>query len=169
MRMSPGWRKFSLILHLISSLGWMGAVAAYLVLDLTVATSQNAPVVAAAWTGMALIVSTVIVPLALAALLTGIIQSLGTQWGLFRHWWVLISLLLTVFATVILLIEAESIRATASLVADPTAPGHAGGGTLLHSIGGLVVLSVITVLNVYKPKGLTPYGWRKQQEERGRT
>ena len=75
---------------------------------------------------------------------------------------------LTVFATVILLIEAESIRAAASMLADTTAPSHAGGGTLLHSIGGLVVLSVITVLNVYKPKGLTPYGWRRQQADRGK-
>ena len=39
-------------------------------------------------------------------------------------------------------------------------------GTLPHSVGGLLVLLVIQVLNVYKPKGLTPYGWRKQQERR---
>ena len=32
--------------------------------------------------------------------------------------------------------------------------------------GGLLVLLVITVLNVYKPRGLTPYGWRKQEESR---
>lgn len=38
--------------------------------------------------------------------------------------------------------------------------------TLPHSVGGLVVLLVIQVMNVYKPRGLTPYGWRKQQEER---
>jgi hypothetical protein len=29
-----------------------------------------------------------------------------------------------------------------------------------------VVLLVILVLNVYKPRGMTRYGWRKQQEER---
>lgn len=167
MRFSPGLRKFSLTLHLISSLGWMGAVAAYLALDLTVAFSQNADAVRAAWVGMGLIVSKVIVPLALAALLTGILHSLGTKWGLFRHWWVLISLLLTIFATVVLLIEAESIRFAAGMAVEASVSSHSGGGgTLLHSIGGLVVLSVITVLNIYKPKGLTAYGWRKQQEER---
>jgi hypothetical protein len=41
-------------------------------------------------------------------------------------------------------------------------------GTLPHSVGGLVVLGVVLVLNVYKPQGVTPYGWRKQQEERAR-
>jgi hypothetical protein len=27
------------------------------------------------------------------------------------------------------------------------------------------VLLVILVLNVYKPRGMTRYGWRKQQEQ----
>jgi hypothetical protein len=40
------------------------------------------------------------------------------------------------------------------------------GGDLLHPGLGLVVLLVIQVLNVYKPRGLTRYGWRKQQEQR---
>jgi hypothetical protein len=39
-------------------------------------------------------------------------------------------------------------------------------GELLHAGAGLVVLLVIQVLNVYKPRGLTLYGWRKQQEQR---
>ena len=33
-------------------------------------------------------------------------------------------------------------------------------------MGGLIVLLVVLWLNVYKPRGLTPYGWRKQQEQR---
>jgi len=36
-------------------------------------------------------------------------------------------------------------------------------------VGGLVVLLVVTVLNVYKPQGLTPYGWRKHNESRTRS
>ena len=44
------------------------------------------------------------------------------------------------------------------------------GGELFHAGGGLLVLLVVQVLNVYKPRGLTRYGWRKQQEEtRGST
>jgi hypothetical protein len=31
-----------------------------------------------------------------------------------------------------------------------------------------VVLLMITVLNVYKPQGLTAYGWRKQQAQRAK-
>jgi hypothetical protein len=43
------------------------------------------------------------------------------------------------------------------------------GGDLFHPGLGLVVLLAITVLNVYKPRGLTRYGWRKQQEQRRTT
>ena len=40
------------------------------------------------------------------------------------------------------------------------------GGDLFHAGGGLLVLLVAAVLNVYKPRGMTRYGWRKQHEPR---
>ena len=169
MRMSPGLTKLSLIVHLSSSVGWLGAVAGYIALDVTVATSHEAQTLRAAYMGMGLIASFVIVPLAFASLVTGLIQSLGTKWGLFRHYWVLISLILTIFATVVLLSETRTIGYFADLASDPLTTGdelRGLGNTLVHSIGAVVVLLVIMVLNVYKPRGLTPYGWRKQQEQR---
>jgi hypothetical protein len=171
MIMPPALRKFMLAVHLSVSVGWLGAVVAYLALDLTVSTSQDPELVRAAWIAMGVVTSSVIVPLALASLLTGLVMSLGTKWGLFRHWWVLISLVLTIVATLVLLSEAGLISRMASVAADPTISEDrllALPGTLLHSIGGLVVLAVVQVLNVYKPQGLTPYGWRKQQDERRR-
>lgn len=167
--LSPRLRKFALAAHLTVSVGWIGAVLAYLVLDVAVATSRDVQTLRAAYLAMDLIAWRVIVPLALAALLTGLIMSLGTRWGLFRHYWVVISLLLTVLATVVLLVETQTISQMASVAADPTASSEdlrSLGSTLVHSVGGLLVLLVITVLNVYKPRGMTRYGWRKQQEER---
>jgi hypothetical protein len=102
---------------------------------------------------------------------TGLVMALGTKWGLFRHWWVLISFLLTVGATGVLLSETRVIIRSAAMAADPTTSTDqllALPSTLPHSVGGLAVLLVIQVMNVYKPEGLTPYGWRKQQEERRR-
>jgi hypothetical protein len=40
----------------------------------------------------------VLVPLSLACLLTGLVLSLGTPWGFVRHHWVLITLLINVLA-----------------------------------------------------------------------
>ncbi len=171
MTLTPGFRKLALAAHLTCSVGWLGAVAAYLVLDVTVATSTDPELVRAAWIAMGLVTWWAILPLAFASLLSGLVISLGTKWGLFRHWWVLISLLLTVFALLVLLSEAGVVRSGAEIAADPTTSDErllALPPTLLHSVGGLLVLLVVQVLNVYKPQGVTPYGWRKQQEERRR-
>ena len=167
--MAPGVRKLALALHLTVSVGWIGAIAAYISLDVTATTANEVGLLRAAYLGMDAIARFAIVPLAVAALLTGLVVSLGTRWGLFRHWWVLVSLLLTIFATVVLLVETQSISAFAVLAADAGSSRdelRALGGTLLHSVGGMAVLLVVLVLNVFKPRGLTPYGWRKQQEEK---
>lgn len=167
--MPPPLRRLALAIHLMCSVGWPGAVVAYLALDLTVATSQDPQLVRAAWIAMGMITSSVIVPLALASLVTGVIMALGTRWGLFRHWWVLISLLLTVLAILVLVGETRLITSVATMAADPTTADDlvlSRPPTLLHSVGGLAVLAVIQVLNVFKPQGLTPYRWRKQEELR---
>jgi hypothetical protein len=169
--MPPLLRKLALAVHLTTSVGWIGAVAGYLALDVTVTTGGDASVVRAAWIAMGLVTSWAILPLAFASLVTGLVMALGTKWGLFRHWWVLISFLLTVGATGVLLSETRVISGSAAMAADPTTSREqllALPSTLPHSVGGLAVLLVVQVLNVYKPHGLTPYGWRKQQEERQR-
>ena len=169
MIMTPRLRKFALAAHIALSVGWIGAVASYMALDVAAATSRDAQTLRAAYLAMELIAWYVIVPLALASLLTGLAMSVGTKWGLFRHYWVLISLLLTIVATVVLLMETQTISYFAETAADPTTSGEdlrALGSTLVHSAGGTVVLVAILVLNVYKPRGMTRYGWRKQQQER---
>jgi DMSO/TMAO reductase YedYZ heme-binding membrane subunit len=169
MIMRPRLRRFALAAHIALAVGWIGAVAGYIALDVAAATSQDAQTLRACYLAMGLIAWYVIVPLALASLLTGLLMSLGTRWGLFRHYWVMISLLLTIIATFVLLVETQTISYFARIAADPTTSGEdlrALGSTLVHSVGGTVVLLVILVLNVYKPRGMTPYGWRKQQEER---
>jgi hypothetical protein len=165
--MPPAVRKFALAIHLTTSVGWIGAVVGYLALDVTVAISGDPSAVRAAWIAMDLVVSWAIVPMAFASLVTGLVMALGTRWGLFRHWWVLISFLLTVGATGVLLSETRVIADGAAMAADPATSADALlalPGTLPHSVGGLVVLLAVQVLNVYKPNGLTPYGWRKLQE-----
>lgn len=167
--MRPGVRKLVLSVHLTVSVGWIGAAAAYLALDVATATTNDPPVLRAAYLGMDLILRSVIVPLAVATLISGIVISLGTRWGLFRHYWVVISLALTVLATVVLLSETRTVSALARVAADPSTTAEQLAvlhNTLVHSIGGILLLGAILVLNVYKPRGVTRYGWRKQQASR---
>jgi hypothetical protein len=88
MIMTSGLRKFVLTAHVTSSVGWLGAVVAYLALAVAALTSQDAQTVRAAWIAMELTGWFVIVPLALASVLIGVVNALGTPWGLFRHYWV---------------------------------------------------------------------------------
>ncbi len=167
MTLPPRLRKFALAAHLTFSVGWIGTVFAYLALGVAAVTSQDAQTVRAAWIAMELTGWYVIVPLALAALLTGLVMSLGTPWGLFRHYWVLITLVLTIFATVVLLLHMPTVSALAAVAREADGANLAAlGGDLLHPGVGLLVLLVIAGLNVYKPRGMTPYGWRRQQEQR---
>jgi hypothetical protein len=166
---SPAVRKLTLAVHLTVSVGWIGAVAAYIPFDVATITGGEAQALRVAYLAMELISRSVIVPLALASLVTGLVVSLGTKWGLFRHYWVLISLAMTTMATAVLLIERRTISALADVAADPATSGDAlrlMPSTLLHSLGGTVVLLVILALNIFKPRGLTRYGWRKQQADR---
>lgn len=162
MIMSPGLRKFALTAHVTSSVGWVGAVIAFLALVVAALTSEDAQTVRAVWIALELAGWYAIVPLALASLLTGLVVSLGTKWGLFRHYWVLFKLLLTLLATIILLLHMPSLSFLADLAAKADTVNPDGlRGELIHSGGGLLVLLVTTVLSVYKPPGMTPYGQRK--------
>ncbi len=168
--MSAGVRKAMLTLHLAVSIGWLGSVIAFLVLAIAGLTSSDALVVRGSYLAADLIMLTVIVPLSFASLLTGIVMALGTPWGLFRHYWVLISLVLNLFATFALLVHrrpAAEIAQAAKVAA--LMPGELRDMRIEMVVtagAALLLLLVATTLNVYKPRGLTAYGWRKQQERR---
>ena len=176
MIMPSGLRKFTLAIHLSFSVGWIGGVVAYLALGVAAATTHDPQTLRAAWIAMDLTGWYAIVPLAVASLLTGLLMALGTKWGLFRHYWVLISLVLTVIAAGVLLLHMPDVSALADAARQAgeislEGPGghlysRLGDGDLLHPALGLAVLLVIQVLNVYKPQGMTRYGWRKQEEHR---
>jgi hypothetical protein len=170
MTMTPGLRNFVLTTHVTSSVGLLGSIAAFLALAVVGLSSPNDQLARAAYPAMDLIARIVIVPLAFAALLSGVIQSLGTAWGLFRHWWVLVKLLLTVFALAVLLIKMELIGYAARLAQD-TILSRAdlrvvGIQLMVHAAGGFLVLLVPAVLSIYKPTGMTRYGVRQQRAQR---
>lgn len=160
--MTSSVRKLALTTHVTSSVGWFGAVASFLVLALVGVTSQNAQTVRVAYLAMELVTWGVIVPFSLATLLTGIVQSLGTTWGLFRYYWIVAKLALTILATVILLVHTQPIGRVAALAAErvlSSADLHQLRIQLIADAGAaMVALLVATTLSVYKPWGLTSYG-----------
>lgn len=164
--MNPRIRKFVLLVHIISTISWIGAVASFLALAIFGLNGQDIQIVSASYLSMDLTARFVIVPLSIISLLSGLIQALGTKWGLFRHYWVLIKFLLTVFSAIVLYLQLEPISYIASLEAETILSSSNLHGVrvslVVHAVGGILVLLVATALSVYKPRGMTRYGWRKQ-------
>lgn len=169
MTMAPGLRKFALTAHITFSVSWIGAVAGFLALAITGLISPDVQKVRAAYLAMEIVGWFLIVPLCFASLLSGLVQALGTPWGLFRHYWVLIKFLITVFSTLILLLHMKPITYLASVAAEKALLSNDLRGLRVQLVAdasaALVALLVATTLSVYKPRGLTPYGRRKQQRE----
>lgn len=168
MKQSLG--KFALTAHITLSVGWLGAVVAYLAVAIVGLTGHDTQMVRAAYLSMEVIGWFVIVPFSLATVLAGLVESLGTQWGLFRHWWVFVKFMLTLGATIVLLRHMSVVTHMADVAAAVTLAATDFRALriqlVVHSGGGLLVLLAATVLSVYKPWGMTPYGLRKQRELR---
>jgi hypothetical protein len=169
--MTPRLRKFALTAHVTSSVGWLGAVAGFLALAISALTSRVPETVRAAYIAMELTGWYVIVPFCLAALVTGLIMSLGTPWGLFRYYWVLLKFLITVIAALILFGFTQTLGSLGELAANRGLSidelRTLNQSPALHSGGGLAALLVTTILAVYKPWGMTGYGRRTQSAALG--
>ena len=174
MLMNPWLRKFALTTHVVSSVGWLGAVVGFLVLSIAGVSSEDNDVVRGSYVAMNLIGAYMIVPFSIAAMVSGTLQSLGTHWGFMRHYWVIVKFGLTFVATGLLLLHQYTAVAAAarrvSAAAGNTVPevGQLGTQLVADSALALVVLLVTTTLSVYKPWGRTRYGRRKAKQERER-
>lgn len=84
----------------------------------------------------------------------------------------LFKLLIAVAATFTLVNEIGRIAYLAAAAADnPALPESLRGlrlSLLAHSVGGLAVLVWAAALAIYKPRGLTRYGYRALARETGR-
>ena len=155
----------ALTAHVVSSVGWLGAVIAFLALAITGMSSSDAQLVRSAYLALELIGWFVIVPLCGAAFATGLLQSWVTKWGLWQHYWVVIKLTMTLFATIVLVLHMQPV----GLVADAAAEGPLGPDELrglrlqllADAVAAIVLLLVAATLSVFKPSGRTRYGWRR--------
>lgn len=172
MALTPFFRKLGLTVHITFSVGWFGAIAGFLALAIVGLTSQNSQIVVSSYISMEIISWFVIIPACFGTLLTGLIQSLGTHWGLFRYYWILVKLLLTIVATIVLLLHMQPISYMADM-----ASGMALSDSNLKDLriqliadagAAMLILLVATTLSVYKPWGVTPYGLRRLQQQQKR-
>lgn len=170
MTMTPHLRKFVLTAHVTFSVGWLGAVVSFLALALVGLMSNDDRIVRAAYIAMELTTWFVIVPLAIGSLASGLVQSLGTNWGLFRHYWIVAKFLITIVGTILLVVHTRPIGILAGAAKEVLIPISHYRGLQIQLVGdaiaAIVLLLTATTLSLYKPFGLTAYGRRKQAETR---
>lgn len=165
--MPTAFRKAALVAHVAASVGWIGAILASLILGVVGIASDDRRTVRAVYVVLEPLGWYALVPLSVAALATGLLQSLGTSWGLLRHYWVVAKLLMNLFATAVLLLYMQ----TLAVLADTARRLEGAGGLAdlrspspaVHAAAAIVLLTVALVLSVYKPRGLTAYGYRRQR------
>ncbi|AWZ07808.1 MULTISPECIES: hypothetical protein [unclassified Streptomyces] len=166
----PRLRKLTLTAHVTASVGWLGAVAAFLALAVAGLAGSAPETVRASYLAMELVGWFVIVPFSVASLLTGVVQSPGTVWGLLRHYWLIAKLLITVLATLLLLVHMQPVGHLAEAAAQASLAGGELEGMRIQLIAdaaaALVVLLTAAALSVFKPRGVTRYGRRRQREPR---
>ena len=163
--MGPTVRKLALTAHVATSVGWLGAVLAFLALAVGALVTQDVATMEGAYLAMEVMTWSMLVPLSLASLLSGLVQALGTPWGLLKHYWVLVKLLITLLSTAILLLYTETIDVLADTARDSTPSvsdvALPNASPALHAGGAVVVLLMAVVLSIYKPRGMTRYGQRR--------
>lgn len=158
-------RKLALTAHVIVSVGWAGAVAAFLALAVAGLVSPGVQLVQASYLAMDLTYRTVVIPLGLASLGTGLVSSLATEWGPLRHYWVVAKLVLSIPAAILMLVHVEPVGHMAGAAAATALSSSDLSGLRIQLVvyagTALLVLLVATALSTYKPRGRTRYGARK--------
>lgn len=93
MRSTKTWRRLTVWLHVLTSVGWMalaGALAVLQVLATTDPTARGAALLAAHHLDAVLLA-----PLAVGSALTGMVLAAATPYGFFHHRWVAVKFMIT--------------------------------------------------------------------------
>lgn len=164
--MSPGGRKFALMLHVGTSVAWIGAVLAFLALAITGVTSDAPQTVRSAYIAAEIMGWTVIVPLAFAALISGLVMGLGTRWGLLRYYWVATKLGINLLSSYLLVSHMRPLGIVARIAASS---GLAEGQRadirvtlIVAAFLAILALGFATALSIFKPWGPTAIGVRAE-------
>ncbi|GEM49539.1 hypothetical protein [Deinococcus cellulosilyticus] len=162
MKLTGTARKLLLTLHISTSVSWLGVAAGFFAL--TVAGQQDPAL--NVYPALNTLSRTVLFPLSVLTLTTGILQALLTPWGLWKHYWVVFKLFFTLIAALVMWNEMTTIAMLSGMATTGTqAQGlHQQGlaGLSVHSGVGALLLLGINLLSVLKPRGETGWGRRRK-------
>ncbi|MFD2614253.1 hypothetical protein [Paenibacillus gansuensis] len=95
-RLSQKKKSILVAIHVISVASWIGGTLGMLLLGLYLRTAENGSQLVYTIASMEVIDENLLKYPALLSLLTGILLSVWTQWGLVKHYWIIAKLVLTI-------------------------------------------------------------------------
>ncbi|WP_367124813.1 DUF2269 domain-containing protein [Streptomyces phytohabitans] len=157
-------RRAVLIVHVIVSVGWLGLTLCLLTLAVAGAAGGSAATDEMAYRAMRTFGDWLLPPVALLTLVSGVVLSLGTHWGLARHRWVWVKFLMTLglAAASLIVLRTDLDHAAAQVGAGEQVDG---AQLLFGPSVSLASYVFITAISVLKPWGLTRYGQRRKAAE----
>lgn len=148
-RLSPPARKALLTLHLVTSLGWLGADLVLLTLGIAGLRGADPEVV---YPTAGLLVTYLFAPLSVLVWLIGVASALLTPWGLLRWRWVLVKFALTTaMLGLVLLLLTPTVRGLGELA--PALTTRDRLDLVIPPTVSSTLLVIATVLSTYKPWG----------------
>ncbi|MEV6314212.1 DUF2269 domain-containing protein [Streptomyces sp. NPDC051776] len=154
-------RRALLVVHVSVSVGWLGLTVGLLALGIAAAVTGSAATAEAAYRSMQIFGDLLILPIALLSLVSGLVLSLGTRWGLARHRWVLTKFWLTLAATAATAFALRpAIDDAARAVASAEPVGAAATDLVVAPSVATALYVFVTAISVLKPWGLTRRGRR---------
>lgn len=162
MAMTPRISKLVFTSHIIFSVSWLGAVTVFLALAITGLATRNMQLAHSTYIAMEVSTLFVIVPFCLASFFTGLLQALGTKWGLFKYYWIVVKLFLTLAMTALLLLHLQPISYLAGVAAESSVSNTSQAVLVIDLIkkagAAILVLLAVTTISVYKPWGKIQLG-----------
>ncbi|MFE6610979.1 PDR/VanB family oxidoreductase [Amycolatopsis sp. NPDC057786] len=158
-RLSPRSRKIWLVLHIGVSVGWLGLSLGMLTLALIGLLAGTHVARHSAYEIFHIFDLVIVIPSVVLTIITGLVLSLGTPWGLVKHRWVLAKFLISLSIPAAAAVESRWVTELVARTEDPAARPGALGVALVITVGGFALsLWVAVILSVLKPWGRTRWG-----------
>lgn len=100
-RLSPSWKKAMLGLHLTFTGILLGCTAVIVVLVIASLATEDEDVLRASYTVMHLLATSSIRASSIGTVVTGVILSVFTHWGLLRYYWIVYKIIMTALSVAV--------------------------------------------------------------------
>ncbi|MEK5440722.1 hypothetical protein [Fredinandcohnia sp. FSL W7-1320] len=167
MKLTKTARKWILIPHILFSAIMVGNMATFVILNITVLTTSDPFLITSCYKIMNILSDTSIKASTIGATVTGIILSVGTHYGLFKYWWIIVKEILTVLLIGINLwgMYSWTLEALENIVE--------GGLETQSTLANLdlwtgIVLQSITLVFLFVISKFKPWGYQKKYNKGSR-